>query len=164
MTAQTGATAASQPAGYTGAEGENVTDGGVTAVEQGAQLDQGLSMLEPNWGTGATLYTRPGVASALANWSGTQGAGTTTVSTGTGSSGTSSNNTQVNFSSGGTNATVPSGGGAGPWYVWGVAEMDAASAGNALYWGPLPAGQVKTINQGDPIPYVAAGAWQVVES
>jgi hypothetical protein len=164
VTAQTGNSAAAQPAGYAGVEGETVTDGGVTAVEQGAQLDQAIGVSEPNWGTGGTAYVRPGVASALAGWAGTQGAGTTTASSGTGSSGTTSNNAQINFNSGGTNTTVPSGGGAGPWYVWGDAEFDAASGGNALYWGPLPAGQTKTINVGDPVPYIAAGSYQVTES
>lgn len=65
-------------------------------------------------------YARIAVAASMANWAGTQGAGTTTASSG--ASGTTSNNNAITWS-----AT------SGPWNtlqsVW---FMDAATAGNAL--------------------------------
>lgn len=65
-------------------------------------------------------YARVGVAASLANWAGTQSAGSTTASSGT--SGTTSNNIAATW----TAST-------GPWNtlqsVW---FMDAATAGNAL--------------------------------
>lgn len=67
-------------------------------------------------------YARPGLATSLANWAGTQSAGSTTASTGTG--GTTSNNAVINFA-------TPSAG-------WGtvtyIGLMDAVTSGNLLAW------------------------------
>jgi hypothetical protein len=86
-------------------------------------------------------YARVAVVSSLANWAGTQGAGTTAVSTG--SSGTTSNNVAITFPA--------------PTAAWGVgvewAAYDAATAGNRLIRAPLAA--QKTINSGDPAPAFA---------
>lgn len=86
-------------------------------------------------------YSRVTVASSLANWAGTQGAGTTTASTGTG--GVTSNNGAITF-------PTPSG-------TWGTVThfgiYDAASAGNLLFYGTLTI--AKTINQSDTVTFPA---------
>jgi hypothetical protein len=89
-------------------------------------------MVEPAVGG----YARVGVASSLANWLDTQGAGGGVASTGT--SRTISNVAAIDF---GTAS------GADWGYVWGVADYDASSAGNALAWGPL--NTAVTISDGD---------------
>lgn len=89
-------------------------------------------------------YARASVASSLANWAGTQGAGTTVASSGTG--GTTSNNASIAFNT--------------PSAAWGVVThvglYDAVSGGNLLMWAALSAS--KTINNGDPAPSFAAAA------
>lgn len=89
-------------------------------------------------------YARVAVASSLANWAGTQGAGTTVASSGAG--GQTSNNAAVTFGA--------------PSANWGsvthAALYDASTGGNLLAWGAL--GASKTINNGDPAPSFAAGA------
>lgn len=95
-------------------------------------------------------YARVQVASALANWAGTQGAGTTAASSGTG--GQTSNNGAVTFPA--------------PTANWGVVThfgiFDASSGGNLLYWAPLTVS--KTVNNGDAAPSFAAGALTITES
>lgn len=89
-------------------------------------------------------YARVAVTSSLANWAGTQGAGTTTASSG--SSGTTSNNNAITFPA--------------PTANWGVvthaAVYDAASGGNLLFYSALA--QSKTINNGDAAPSFPAGS------
>lgn len=89
-------------------------------------------------------YARVAVDCTLANWAGTQGAGTTTASTG--SSGTTSNNIAITF-------PTPSG-------AWGQAvewgAFDSPTGGTECIRGSLSA--PKTINQGDPAPSFAPGA------
>lgn len=89
-------------------------------------------------------YARVAVASSLANWAGTQGAGTTTASSGT--SGTTSNNNAITFPA--------------PSAAWGsVVEFgvfDSATGGTELFRAALATS--KTINNGDPAPSFAAGA------
>lgn len=89
-------------------------------------------------------YARVAVTSSLANWAGTQSAGSTTASSGTG--GTTSNNGAVTFPA--------------PTAAWGVVTcfggFDAASAGNLLIWAALTTN--KTINNGDAAPSFAAGS------
>jgi hypothetical protein len=89
-------------------------------------------------------YARVAVAATLANWAGTQGAGTTVASNG--SSGTTSNNNAVTFPT--------------PSAAWGqVVEFgvfDSQVGGTELWRGAL--GSPKTINNGDPAPSFAAGA------
>lgn len=89
-------------------------------------------------------YARVAVTSSLANWAGTQGAGSTAVSSGT--SGTTSNNNAITF-------PTPTG-------AWGQAVgfgvHDSLTGGTELYYGALAA--PKTINNGDPAPSFAAGA------
>jgi hypothetical protein len=89
-------------------------------------------------------YARVTYASTLANWAGTQGAGTTVASSGTG--GQTSNNNAITFPA--------------PTANWGTvthfAMYDASSGGNLLFWAALTAS--KTINNGDAAPSFAAAA------
>lgn len=92
--------------------------------------------------TGA--YARVAVTSALANWAGTQSAGSTTASSGT--TGTTSNNAAITFPA--------------PTANWGTivgfCVMDAASGGNLLFYAALTTS--KTVNNGDAAPSFAVGA------
>jgi hypothetical protein len=92
-------------------------------------------------------YVRPGITSSLANWAGTQGAGTTAASSNaTGSSGTTSNNNAITY--------------AAPTATWGSITgfclYDSSSGGNELIYAPLTT--PKTVNSGDSAPSFAAGA------
>lgn len=91
-------------------------------------------------------YARVDVTSSLANWAGTQSAGSTSASSGTG--GQTSNNASVDFA-------TPSAG-------WGTVThwflADASSSGNLLFCAALTAS--KTINSGDTVSF-AAGALTV---
>lgn len=89
-------------------------------------------------------YARVGVTSSLANWAGTQSAGSTTASSGT--NGTTSNNGSITF-------PAPTGN-------WGSVThfgiFDASTSGNLLVCQALTAS--KTINNGDAAPSFGAGA------
>ncbi len=91
-------------------------------------------------------YARVAVTGSLANWAGTQSAGSTTASTDTG--GQTSNNNAINF-------PTPSAG-------WGTVThwfiADASSSGNLLFCASLTTS--KTINSGDSVSF-AAGALTV---
>jgi hypothetical protein len=92
-------------------------------------------------------YARVAVASSLANWAGTQGAGSTAASTG--SSGTTSNNNAITF-------PTPS----AAWgQVVGFGIHDSATGGIELFYAPLAS--PKTINAGDPAPSFPAGALSI---
>ena len=89
-------------------------------------------------------YARVAVTSSLANWAGTQSAGSTTASSGT--NGTTSNNNAITFPAPTANwGTVT---------CWGI--FDASSAGNLWIYSTLTVN--KTINNGDAAPSFAAGA------
>lgn len=89
-------------------------------------------------------YARVAVTSSLANWAGTQGAGTTVASSGT--SGQTSNNNAITF--------------AAPTAGWGTIDgfcfFDASTSGNELLYAALTTN--KTVNNGDAAPSFAAGA------
>lgn len=91
-------------------------------------------------------YARVAVACSLANWAGTQSAGSTAASSGTG--GATSNNNAITFPT--------------PTAAWGtvthVALFDASSGGNMLFHGPLTTS--KTPNIGDP-PTFPAGSFGI---
>lgn len=102
--------------------------------------DDGSPLVEVSGGS----YARVGVTSSLANWAGTQSAGSTTASSGTG--GTTSNNNAITFPAPTAN-----------WgSVVGVAIYDASSGGNLLAYSALSV--AKTVNNGDAAPSFAAGA------
>ena len=90
-------------------------------------------------------YTRASVTTSLANFAGTQSAGSTTASSGTG--GQTSNNGTVAFPA--------------PTANWGTVThfgvFDASSGGNLLVWGALTTS--KTVNNGDAAPSFAAAAF-----
>lgn len=86
-------------------------------------------------------YVRASLAASLANWAGTQSAGSTTASTGTG--GTTSNNAVISF------PTPTAGWGTVVSMEW----MDAASAGNAWVCTPLTIN--KAVNTGDSVSFPA---------
>jgi hypothetical protein len=91
---------------------------------------------------GGVGYARVAIAGSLANWAGTQSAGSTTASTGTG--GQTSNNAAITFA-------APS----GSWGTVGwAAYLDASSGGNLLFWAPLAA--TKSIPGGAAAPSFAA--------
>lgn len=90
-------------------------------------------------------YARVSVARSLANFAGTQSAGSTTASTGTG--GVTSNNNAITFPAPTAN-----------WGVvthWGV--FDASSGGNLVFHGALTTS--KTVNNGDAAPSFPAAAF-----
>lgn len=87
-------------------------------------------------------YARVAVTSALANWAGTQSAGSTVASSGTG--GTTSNNGVVTF-------PTPS---AGWGTVVAIGLFDASTTGNLLIYGALSSSQ--TINTGNAVTFPAA--------
>lgn len=105
-----------------------------------------VACTEAGGGTEVTggSYARVGVTSSLANWAGTQGAGTTVASTGT--SGTTSNNGAITFP-----APTANWGQVLSFRIW-----DAASAGAAIICQNLTT--PKTVNNGDPAPAFNAGA------
>ncbi|KWT89338.1 MULTISPECIES: hypothetical protein [unclassified Variovorax] len=139
-----GTTAAAQSTLYPGALGEAITDGTAVLTEQSAAVDAG-TVVECTGGS----YARASVTASLANYAGTQAAGSTTASSGTG--GQTSNNGVITFPTP-TGQWVPAGGA-----IWGVAVYDASSAGNMWSWAPLSA--LKTsISTGDPAPTIAAAA------
>jgi hypothetical protein len=94
-------------------------------------------------------YARASVAASLANFAGTQGAGTTTVSTGT--TGITSNNVAIVFPA--------------PTANWGTvthyAVFDAA-AGNRLFAGPLTTALI--INSGQTAPTFPVGSLTLTEA
>lgn len=89
-------------------------------------------------------YARVAVTGSLANWAGTQGAGTTVASSGT--SGTTSNNAAITFPA--------------PTDDWGVVShvgiYDASTSGNLLIHGGLTLS--KTVNNGDSAPTFQAAS------
>lgn len=87
-------------------------------------------------------YARVSVASSLASWAGTQGAGTTAASSGT--SGTTSNNGVITF-------PTPTPGSWGTVVAFGI--FDATTGGNLLAWAPLSASVV--INANQPVTFPA---------
>lgn len=96
----------------------------------------------PLSGTG---YARQAVTSSLLNWSGTQGAGSTTASSGT--SGTTSNNAVIDYGTAGSDW-----GTATHWEIW-----DSLAGGNRLWWGEIVDGvgvpTSRTIVTGDPVSF-----------
>jgi hypothetical protein len=93
----------------------------------------------------ATGYARVAIASSLANWSGTQGAGTTVASSG--SSGQVSNNSAIAFAQ----VTTALG------LVVGVGMWDAATSGNAWEFAIQSSGTPTNIGA-NITPQCAAGA------
>lgn len=112
-----------------------------------ANLHVGLFTVSPSDAGGGTevsggAYARASVARSLANFAGTQAAGSTVASNGTG--GQTSNNGTITFPA--------------PTANWGSVVafgiFDASTGGNLLIWGPIT--PAKTVNNGDAAPSFAA--------
>lgn len=105
--------------------------------------DNGAGRVEVSGGS----YSRAVIASSMANWAGTQGAGTTVASSGV--SGTTSNNVAITFPA--------------PTAAWGsivaIGIYDAATSGNELWYGSLST--PKTINAGDPAQFFSAAGLSI---
>lgn len=137
---------------YFRAQALGVTGASAAAGSGPTTLYIGLFTATPSDTGGGTevsggSYARVAVTSSLANWAGTQGAGTTVVSSGT--SGTTSNNNAITFPA--------------PTANWGTVTsfgiFDASSGGNPQFWGALTTS--KTVNNGDAAPSFAAGALSI---
>lgn len=139
---------------FRGQNANNATNGitGAGAAAGPSTLYVALYTAAPSDSGGGTevsggSYARVSVSSSLANWAGTQSAGSTTASSGTG--GQTSNNNAITFPT--------------PSANWGTVThfgiFDASSSGNLLIWGALTAS--KTVNNGDPAPSFVAGALQI---
>ena len=131
------------------AQALGITGATAGAGEGPATLYVGLFTANPTDTGGGTevaggSYARVSVTSSLANWAGTQSAGSTTASSGT--SGTTSNNGAITFPAPTANWGT----------VTGFAVFDASSSGNPLFWSALTVN--KTVNNGDAAPSFAAGA------
>lgn len=139
-----GTTAAAQSTLYPGAANEAITDGTAVFTEQNAALDANTSMNEATGGS----YARVSFAATLANWAGTQSAGSTAASSGTG--GVTSNNAAITYPAPTADWTT------GTEKIWGWAEYDAATSGNLLGWGPL--NTLQSVLNGQAAPSFAAAA------
>lgn len=120
--------------------GGTVTDGTAVWTEQTTAMLAG-TFTEASY----TGYGRVGVAASLANYAGTQSAGSTVASSGT--SGQTSNNGTITYG-------APTSAQAG--VIAGVFIADASSAGNI--WASVMLTTAKTINSGDAAPTFPAAA------
>jgi hypothetical protein len=97
----------------------------------------------------ATGYARQALAASMANWSGTQGAGTTSASSGSGvNADRISNNVGVTFHAGIAAAWAG---------IVGWGDFDASSGGNLLEFGPIVDASGNAITRsfaiGDPVEF-----------
>jgi len=141
-----GTTAASQ-AGYLGVPGEVITDGSAVFTEMSPVLQAGTGFPAGFAEVSGGSYARVPLAPSLANYAGTQSAGSITPSTGTNA--TTSNNSPVTF-------PAPTGNWAtGTSQVGAVAIMTLLTGGQFIAAAPLTT--PKTVNNGDAAPSYATG-------
>lgn len=137
-----GTSNATLPGTYLGALGEVITDGTAVFTEQTVALNAG-TYSEVSGGS----YARVAVVASLANFSGTQAAGSTVASSGI--NGTSSNNVAITWPTP-TAQWHPTGGA-----IVGYVEFDALTVGNPWDYTLLDA--PKSVNASDPAPAIAIG-------
>lgn len=137
-----GTTGASEPTWGT-TDGGTTNDGTAVWTEHTPSLDANTNITEASGGS----YARVSVTRSLANFAGTQSAGSTVASSGTG--GLTSNNNAITFAAPSANWGV----------VYGMGVWDASSSGNLWAWGALTT--PKTVNNGDPAPSFAAAAFSL---
>ena len=138
-----GTTAASQSTLYPGVANEVITDGTAVFTEQTSALNAGTAQVEPSTGG----YARVAITASLANFSGTQGAGTTTASSG--ATGQVSNNVAITF------PTITADYQGASEGIWGWCIYDAATAGNPWEFGGMTIVQ-KVLNGQSPASFAAA--------
>lgn len=127
--------------------GGTVTDGTAVWTEQTTAMETGTFPAEISGGA----YARVPITASLANFAGTQGAGTTVASTG--NSGVTSNNAAVTWPTPTADWTPAGGIGAAAGVV---VLFDASTGGNAWIYGVM--NNVQTILNGNAAPSAAAGA------
>ncbi len=141
-----GTTASSEPT-WPVTNGTTVNDGTAVWTEQTTAMEAGTFPPEVS----GSAYARVAITASLANWAGTQGAGTTSASSG--SSAVTSNNAAITWPTP-TGDWTPAGGDGAAAGV--LAFFDASSSGNAWTFGVLS--NVQTILNGNAAPSAAAGA------
>lgn len=142
-----GTSGSSAPSWGTTAGGTTSDGGTLVWTEQTLNMEAGTFPPEASY----TGYARVGVTSSLANWAGTQGAGTTAASSGT--SGQTSNNSTITF---GAPTSAQTG------VVCAVGFFDASTSGNPWVWTMLT--NPKTINNGDAAPNFPAASLSYTSS
>lgn len=144
----TSGTTAGAQAGYAGVPGEVVTDGTAVFTEMSPVLQAGSGFPTGFAEVSGGSYARVNLAPSLANWAGTQSAGSTTYSTGVNA--TTSNNSPITF-------PAPTAAWAtGTAAVGGVGLYTTLTGGNPLALAALTV--PKTVNNGDAAPSYATGA------
>lgn len=144
----TNGTTASSQSGFLGIPGEVITDGSCVWTEMSPVLQTGSGFPSGFAEISGGSYARVNLAASLANWAGTQAAGSTTYSTGTNA--TTSNNSPITF-------PAPTAAWAtGTAAVGAVGLFALASGGNPFTMAPLTV--PKTVNNGDAAPSYATGA------
>ena len=144
-----GTTAASQT-GYGGVPNEVITDGTAVFTEMSSVLAAGSGFPSGYAEVSGGSYARVTVAATLANFAGTQSAGSTTASTGT--SGLTSNNSPVTFPAPTASWAI------GSAAVGGIALLTQAVGGNVIVAAPLTV--PKSVNNGDAPPSFSIAALQ----
>jgi hypothetical protein len=147
----TAGTTASSQTGYLGVPGEAITDGTAVFTEISPVFDANTGFPAGLAEISGGSYARVDLAGALANWAGTQSAGSTTASSGT--SGTTSNNSTITFPAPTSNWA------SGAAMIGAIAIYDQLTGGNLIGWAPLSA--PKTVNNGDAAPSFAAAALSI---
>lgn len=144
----TAGTTASSQSGYLGVPGEVITDGTAVFTELSPTIQSGTGFPSGLAEVVGGSYARAPLAPTLANWAGTQSAGSTTPSTGVNAQ--TSNNAVISF-------PAPTAAWASaPTAIGALIVYDQATGGNPQIHAVLTV--PKTVNNGDSAPSFAASA------